>query len=207
MNVLLKKWCLGVALSLSVSAAFPALAQTEKPDPVNYQVLETQAETKVVTEYFSFYCPHCFQQNDFFKRVRNQLPDGVKFERKHVSFMGGKMGIEVSKAYAYMVFIGREDELVPKFFNLIHIDRNQPKSVTDIRAFFVENGVDGDDFDSIFDSFTIDTLANEYDAALKRAGIRGVPAVVVNGQYHVTPNNIKSDDEYFELIDHLLEQN
>lgn len=203
----MKKWCLGVMLSLSVATLSPAFAQAEIPDPVNYQVLETQAETKVVTEYFSFYCPHCFMQDGFFNRVKAQLPDDVKFERKHVSFMGGDMGIEVSKAYAYMVFIGREDELVPKFFDLIHVDHKKPRTVSDIRSFFVENGVDGDNFDGMFDSFTINTLANEYDAAFKRADIRGVPGIVVNGQYHVTPKNIKSDDEYFKLIDQLLELN
>ena len=49
-------------------------------------------------------------------------------------------------------------------------------------------------------------MANRFDKAFKSSGLSGVPAVIVNGKYHVTPKTIKTKEDYLALIDFLLTQ-
>ena len=78
--------------SLSTQAA-------EYKKGIDYRVLPTQkSETPLVTEYFSFFCPHCFHFEKEMSAVKNALPSDVDFAKTPVSYMGGKMGPITIKA-------------------------------------------------------------------------------------------------------------
>ncbi len=173
----------------------------------DYQVLNLPATEKpTVTEFFSFFCPHCYQQDPFFQALKKQLPENATFEKKHVSFMGGKMGPAVSRAYATMVLLGVQDKMSPVLFNRIHVQNNAPRSEADIRQMFIDEGVSAEEFDGTFNSFAAKSMASRFDKAFSDAGLQGVPAVIVNGKYYVTPKTIKTAEDYFALVNYLLTQ-
>ncbi|EKO3793092.1 thiol:disulfide interchange protein DsbA/DsbL [Vibrio metschnikovii] len=187
-------------LSLSAHAA-------QFKEGVHYKVLDLpKASQPSVSEYFSFYCPHCYSFEPIIKQLKEQLPAEVRLQKNHVSFMGGNMGKSMSKAYATMLALNVEEQMLPVMFNRIHNQRKAPKNDQELRQIFTDEGIDGAKFDAAFNGFAVDSMVRRFDKQFQDSGLTGVPAVVVNNRYLVQAQSIKTVDEYFELVNFLLTQ-
>ncbi len=195
-----KLFALVATLMLSLSAHAAQFKEGQ-----HYKVLDLEASSKpTVTEFFSFYCPHCNSFEPIIQQLKAKLPENAKFQKNHVSFMGGNMGESMSKAYATMVVLKAEDKMVPVMFNRIHNMRKAPKNNDELRQIFVDEGIDGKKFDAAFNGFAVDSMVRRFDKQFKDSGLSGVPAVVVNNKYLVQAQSIKTMDEYFDLVNYLL---
>lgn len=195
-----KLFALFSMLMLSLSANAAQFKEGE-----HYKVLDLEASKKpVVTEFFSFYCPHCNTFEPIIQQLKKQLPEGAKLQKNHVSFMGGNMGPSMSKAYATMVALKVEDKMVPVMFNRIHNMRKAPRDDAELRQIFIDEGVDAKKFDAAFKGFAVDSMVRRMDKQFENSGLTGVPAVIVNNKYLVQAQGIKSTEEYFALVDYLL---
>lgn len=173
----------------------------------HYRVLELEKSAKpTVVEFFSFYCPHCNSFEPIIKQLKTKIPANAKFQKNHVSFMGGPMGMSMSKAYATMLALKVEEKMVPVLFNRIHKMNTPPKDDAELRQIFIDEGVDAKKFDAAFNGFAVDSMVRRFDKQFKNSGLTGVPAVVVNNQYLVEAGSIQSLDEYFELVNFLLKK-
>lgn len=174
---------------------------------VNYEVVR-QATTPQpeVMEYFSWFCPHCYQFEPLMEELKTKLPENVAFKQTPVAFLGGDMGPELQRAYAVADLLKVLDKVSPAMFNAIHVERKAPANRADVRAIFEKAGVDGKDFDGSVDSFAVTGMVAQYDRNTGSFNIRGVPSVIVNGKYLVKTEGIKSKEEYFSLIQFLLEK-
>ncbi|MFD2179104.1 thiol:disulfide interchange protein DsbA/DsbL [Veronia pacifica] len=199
-----------IALFSLVLVAFTAHAERFKAGE-DYQILDMATplysdNTPSVTEFFSFYCPHCFRNQALMNALEPRLPENTRVIKQHVSFMGGKMGPELSKALAAAELLKVDDKMIPVIFERIQTLRKPPRSAEEIRQIFLDNGVDAKEFDGVYNSFAVNSMASRFDKAFESTGLTGVPAVIVNGKYYLTPKTIKSLDEYIELVDFLLKK-
>ena len=189
-----------IMLSLSAHAA-------KFNEGEHYKVLDLEASKKpMVTEFFSFYCPHCNSFEPIIQQLKQQLPKEAKLQKNHVSFMGGNMGLPMSKAYATMIALKVEDKMVPVMFNRIHTMNKPPRDEAELRQIFLDEGVDAKKFDAAYNGFAVDSMVRRFDKAFKDSGLSGVPAVVVNNRYLIDAQGINSLDEYFELVNFLLKK-
>ncbi|WP_454442637.1 thiol:disulfide interchange protein DsbA/DsbL [Vibrio bathopelagicus] len=189
-----------IMLSLSAHAA-------KFNEGEHYKVLDLEASKKpMVTEFFSFYCPHCNSFEPIIQQLKQQLPADAKLQKNHVSFMGGNMGLPMSKAYATMIALKVEDKMVPVMFNRIHTMNKPPRDEAELRQIFLDEGVDAKKFDAAYNGFAVDSMVRRFDKAFKDSGLSGVPAVVVNNRYLIDAQGISSLDEYFELVNFLLKK-
>ncbi len=173
----------------------------------DYQILDLpKTQTPTVSEYFSFYCPYCYRSQDLMTHLKKNLPEGTPLNKNHVSFMGGPMGKALNRAYATMIMLDIEEKMMPEIFSRIQNTKTPPKNEAELRQIFIDAGVDGKKYDGTINSFASSSMANRFDKSFKSTGLGGVPAVVVNGKYHVTPKTIKSEKEYVELVNYLLTQ-
>lgn len=187
-----------VMLSLSAQAA-------QYKEGEHYKVLDLEASKKpTVTEYFSFFCPHCNTFEPIIQQLKAQLPKDTKFQKVHVSFMGGSMGAPMSRAYATMVVLKAEDKMIPVMFNRIHNMRKPPQNEQELRQIFLDQGIDAKKFDAAFKGFAVDSMARRFDKQFEQSGLTGVPAVIVNNKYLVEAQGLKTIDEYFELVNFLV---
>jgi len=195
-----KLFALAATLMFSLSAY-----SADFKEGVSYKVLDLTPSTKPsVVEYFSFYCPHCNAFEPIISQLNDHLPEGVKLQKNHVSFMGGNMGKSMSKAYATMIALDVEDKMVPVMFKRVHELRQPPKDDQELRQIFTDEGIDGKKFDAAFNGFAVDSMVRRFDKQFEEAGLSGVPSVVVNNHYLVQAQGIKTMDEYFELVNYLL---
>src|SRR5699024_9970015 len=120
---------------------------------VEYTVVQKNASSKpVVTEFFSYVCPHCYSFQPLMKELEQRHPE-VQFNKVPVAFLGKDMGPVLQRAYGAAVLLKVEDTLTPVIFDQIHNQKNMPKGISDIKATFVENGVTEKDFDGVINSF------------------------------------------------------
>ncbi|MGR5550247.1 thiol:disulfide interchange protein DsbA/DsbL [Vibrio sp. DNB22_12_1] len=195
-----KLFALFSMLMLSLSAHAAQFKEGE-----HYKVLDLEASKKpLVTEFFSFYCPACNRFEPIIQQLKKQLPENVKLQKNHVSFMGGNMGISMNKAYATIVVLNVEDKMVPVLFNRIQNMGKAPRDEVELRQIFIDEGIDAKKFDAAFKGFAVDSMARRMDKQFENSGITGVPAVVVNNKYLIQAQSIKSTDEYFALVNYLL---
>jgi len=173
----------------------------------HYKVLELpKSSSPIVTEFFSFYCPHCHGFEPIIKALKETLPDNAKLQKNHVSFMGGPMGNSMSKAYSTAVVLGVEDKMIPVLFNRVHTMKKPPRNDQELRQIFIDEGMTAEDFDGAYNSFAVNSMVNRSNKAFKDSGLTGVPAVIVNNKYLVQAGKLQSTEEYFELVNFLLKK-
>ncbi|MUK31727.1 thioredoxin domain-containing protein [Aliivibrio fischeri] len=170
-----------------------------------YQVLDVAKSTQPkVTEFFSFYCPHCYKFEAVIKNLKPALAKSVKFEKVHVAFMGNDMAVPMAKSYATMVVLGVEGKMVPAMFKQIHELGQRPKNEDELRQVFINNGIDPDKYDEAYNSAAVSAMQRKFDIQFEASTLTGVPGVLVNNKYIVKPNAIRSYDEYNQLVNYLL---
>jgi len=165
---------------------------------------------KEVREHFSFYCPHCFNQEPTMHDIKASLPADATFVKNHVDGMPGqKPEIEkaLTKALITADMLKVKSKIVAAIFNYIHVNKAKFDSVKDIKNLFLLNGVDGDRFDKTFGSFAVNVQAKKMfqkTANIRKQGIGTVPTLIINGKYKPVMSKLKSMDEYKALIGFLL---
>jgi len=211
MNKLLKSLLLMPLLALSVNAAAAQYTEGEQYTKVN----ETVTKKKEVREYFSVYCGHCFKFEPIMHNLKKSLPEDASFERNHVDFLRAaspKIQQMITKATVVAEQLGDSDKLIGAVFNYIHVQRAVITTEKDLRNIFVLNGADGDKFDKLMKSFSVNSQAKsmkkyQENMTAKRV-LTGVPTIIVNGKYKIDPakldrNNFEQD--YQNLVKYLLE--
>ncbi|OBT15641.1 thiol:disulfide interchange protein [Vibrio sp. UCD-FRSSP16_10] len=187
-----------IFLSLSVHAA-------QFTEGQNYKVLDLPAASSpTVNEFFSFYCPHCHHFEPIINNLKKALPANAKFQKSHVSFMGGNMGTPMSKAYATMIALEVEDQMIPVMFDLIHNKNAAPRTEQQLRQIFLDNGISAKKFDAAYNGFAVDSMVRRFDKQFKDSGLTGVPSIVINNKYLVEISSIKSSEDLNNLVNYLL---
>ncbi|MCW8832072.1 MAG: thiol:disulfide interchange protein DsbA/DsbL [Colwellia sp.] len=196
--------------------AFSASACAEKyTEGKQYTKVSETASTKAeVREYFSFYCPHCFKFEPFMEDLKKQLPEGVSFERNHVDFLRAaspKIQAMLTKSVVVAEQLGMDKKLIGAIFKYIHVQRAVITSEKDIRNIFVLNGADGEKFDKLMKSFSVNSRAKSMkkhqETMAKKRAITGVPAVIVNGKYRINAQELDKNNfeqDYQNLVAYLL---
>ncbi|KLN47361.1 thiol:disulfide interchange protein DsbA [Providencia vermicola] len=178
---------LGIAMSFGAAAA----NYTEGKEYTDVKPVQNLPQ---VLEFFSFYCPHCYQFESVYKvpqTVEANLPEGVKMERYHVDFLG-PLGADLTQAWAVAIVLKAEDKVTPILFE--GIQKTQTiNSKADIRNAFIKAGISGDEYDAALNSFVVKSVVAKQQNAAQDLKLRGVPALFVDGKYQVRNNGISVD--------------
>jgi protein dithiol oxidoreductase (disulfide-forming) len=171
----------------------------------HYQQLDTPlSTTPKVVEYFSYYCPFCYNFEPIVAELKQALPADTPLHKVPVAFLGGNMAATVQRGHAAAGILQVEDAFTAALFNQIHQQRNAPKSRADIKKLFASIGVEAPQLATHFDSMPVNSMIAEYDTAVTAANIRSVPSFVVNNKYLVNINAVSSQQQFNDLVNYLL---
>lgn len=166
-----------------------------------------------VLEFFSFYCPHCYQFEEMLHvsdNVKKKLPQGVKMTKYHVEFLG-PLGKQLTQAWAVAMALGVEDKITAPMFEAIQKTQTV-NNVADIRKVFIDAGVKAEEYDAAWNSFVVKSLVAQQEKAASDLQLQGVPAMFVNGKYMLNPQGMNTDDmdsflqEYANTVKYLVEK-
>ncbi|WWO97658.1 MAG: DsbA family protein [Candidatus Dasytiphilus stammeri] len=138
-----------------------------------------------VVEFFSFLCPYCYQFESIYhvsRIVNNELPKHVKLIRYHVSLLGGNLGRALTQAWSVAIALGVEDKMITPIFDGI-MNTKSIHYPNDIRNVFIDNGINGKDYDAVLNSFMVKFLVFKQNKAVDTVQLHGIPSIVVAGKY------------------------
>ncbi|KAF6677266.1 MULTISPECIES: thiol:disulfide interchange protein DsbA [Pantoea] len=200
---------MGLVLAFSASAAqFTEGKQyVSLPKPV--------AGEPQVMEFFSFFCPHCYQFERIYHvndAVKKNLPADIKMVKYHVDFLGGELGPVVTQAWAVAMALGVEDKVTAPIFDGIQ----KTQTITDpasLKETFVKAaGISAADYDAALNSFAVKALVAQQQKAAADVDLRGVPAIFVNGKYMVNNGGLDTSSmdnfvaDYANVVKFLVSQ-
>jgi thiol:disulfide interchange protein DsbA len=207
---MLKKLTLSLLL---LCLPFAAMAADFKAGE-HYDVLKIEkSKTSQVTEFFSFYCPHCFKFEAVAKAMEKSLPAGTEFVKNHVNFLGG-LAPEVQSNLSYAYIIAKQhnkgEQVADQMFDSIHIKRAPLNNIKDVKALLAVNGIDSDTFDKDIASMPViaaeKAMQDKQNKFSQMGALTGVPTFIVNDKYKININTIKSQEQLDELVAFLLQQ-
>ena len=191
---------LGVALAFPAAGAEPAIEGL-------YQKLASAQPTsdpdKVeVVEVFWYGCPHCNRFQPFLDPWTEALPDDVRFVRMPAVF--NDIWELHARAYYIADALGILPDIHSRIFGAIHGGGRNLATLDAVRDFFVEHGVDPADFDRHAGSFSVKSGIQRSMVMQGRYGLRGVPALIVNGKYLISGSTAGSYPMVLEVADALI---
>jgi thiol:disulfide interchange protein DsbA len=196
-------------LSLALLLPLQACAQEKWREGTHYNVIADQAtEKKEILEFFSFWCPHCFNFEPIVKNIKTKLADDVEFKKVHVNFMGftsAAIQDDATKAMMVARALQKSDALNQAIFKYIHVSRSSITGLQDLKNIFVVNGVGTDEFDKMITSFGVNSMLKMNNKLIQqyREHVSSVPNFIVNGKYQATFTRDMNENEMSDLIVYL----
>ena len=159
-----------------------------------------------VMEVFAYSCPHCSQFEPALQKWLKSKPADVEFvQMPHT--LGQPAGALRNKAFHAAKILGVLDKFHKALFSAIHGQSKPMATVEDVRALFVQHtGVKAEDFDGAFSSFAVDAGFRRGESSIQAMGVASVPAMVVDGQYFVSPKAGGGFSGMLAVTDFLIEQ-
>lgn len=162
--------------------------------------MTTGSEVEVV-EFFWYGCPHCREFEPTVTQWSATLPDNIKFLQIPVMF-GGPADLHAQVYYA-LQGMGELERMHLKLFEAMHLDKRKLKTRDEVDAFLEAQGVDMPKFRESMNSFAVAAKVNRARALMRRYGIRGVPALVIDGRYR-SGTGFRSYSDMTEVADHVV---
>jgi thiol:disulfide interchange protein DsbA len=199
----------------------PAIPTSAKPGQVE------------VIEFFSIGCPHCAEFEPFLQSWIKRKPKNVKFIRVPASGGFAPLFKPLARAYYALEDVKAADRAVPLLFEAIHARRDpdllrplgeynnsatkgdavataaaEQQLLSALTMFLArEAGVDPKRFRGAWSSFSMNTRLAQADTLFRKYGVRGVPALVINGKYYTGPGRplaVRDFDELMKVTDYLI---
>ncbi|MBW1215381.1 thiol:disulfide interchange protein DsbA [Pantoea allii] len=200
---------IGLVLAFSASAAqFSEGKQyVSLPKPI--------AGEPQVMEFFSFFCPHCYQFEQIYHvsdAVKKNLPADTKMVKYHVDFLGGDLGPVVTHAWAVAMALGVEDKVTSPIFDGIQKTQTITDAASLKEVFIKAAGISSEQYDAAWNSFAVKALVAQQQKAASDVDLRGVPAIFINGKYMVNNGGLDTSSmanfvaDYANVVKFLVEK-
>lgn len=198
-------------MSLAALAALPVQAQpVQYAEGTHYEVLSNPVRTvdadKIeVTEVFWYGCQHCYSFEPLITDWEANLPEDVAFVRSP------GMWNELMEIHARIFYAAEAldvfEEVHAKAFSEIHQRGNYLQDEAQIKQLFTSVGVNEDDFESAWESFSVSSSVSRAGSRMRDYGVRGVPSLIVNGKYRVSAGGANpSQNDMLKVAEFLIEE-
>ena len=168
-----------------------------------------------VMEFFSFFCPHCYQFEQIYHvgdAVKKNLPADTKMVKYHVDFLGGDLGPVVTHAWAVAMALGVEDKVTSPIFDGIQKSQTITDAASLKDVFIKAAGISSEQYDAAWNSFAVKALVAQQQKAASDVDLRGVPAMFINGKYMVNNGGLDTSSmanfvaDYANVVKFLVEK-
>lgn len=176
---------------------------------VNYQDVNPPVPTRVqggveVTEMFWYGCETCYVIRPYMHNWLKTQPKSVHY-RRMPAVLNARMDAQ-ARAYFAAQELGVLNQVDAPLFSAIHEQHLALNTEDALSAFFREFGVSKDDFARAFNSPEVAGKMFRARNLGARYGLRGVPAIIVNGRYLTDPTLVKSPEELVMVVNFLVQQ-
>lgn len=157
-----------------------------------------------LVEIFSYLCTHCNTFEPYIENWKKRMPPGVEFSRNPAVF--GRESWELyARGYVTAKMMGVPDEAHSALMEKIWKEKDILRNMDELATFYSQFGLDKNKFLSTARSFAVDGKLRKDQALIQSWGIRGTPALVLNGKYRIAGSEaVASYDVMFDIVDYLI---
>jgi thiol:disulfide interchange protein DsbA len=138
----------------------------------------------VVTEFFSYQCPHCFRFAKPYAAWTAGLPADVKTDRAAVA-IGHSAWVASTQAFYALSVLKAVPRIDDAFFGAILQERKPLTDEASITNWVAGQGIDRTQFQNAYRSFSVQLQMKRADDLSRRVRLPSVPALVIDGKYLV----------------------
>ena len=196
------------ACALVLPAANPALAQARQfRGGKDYRQLdkpvapEAPAGKVDVIEFFWYSCGHCNAFEPTLEAWVKAAPKDLSIRRVPVAFNASF--VPQQKLYYTLAGMGKIDELHPRVFRAIHVEKQALAKDDVIFAWVGKQGVDVAKFKETYQSFTVSNQVRRATQLQDAYGVEGVPSMGVAGKYYTDGSMAGSMQSVLQVVEHL----
>ena len=200
-----------VAASALTLPAAPALAQARQiQEGKDYRRLnkpvapEAPAGKVDVIEFFWYSCNHCNAFEPTLEAWVKAAPKDLVVRRVPVAFNASF--VPQQKLYYTLAGMGKIDELHPRVFRAIHVEKQALAKDDDILAWAVKQGLDAAKFKEIYGSFTVSNQVRRATQLQDAYGVEGVPSMGVAGKYYTDGTMAGSMQTVLQVVESLAKK-
>jgi thiol:disulfide interchange protein DsbA len=157
-----------------------------------------------VLEFFTYACPHCSAFEPMVGPWSRTLPADVAFRRVPVSFLFNAENFQ--RTYYALESIGLVEQMQPKVFAAVHVERQRLDKPEDIAALVTKNGGDGAKFLAAFKSFSVATSVTRAKKLQADYKIESVPALTIQGRYLTSPSQANGAPQSLAVAEALIDK-
>ena len=192
---------LGSLVSLGASAAPVAGRDYTPVEPAQ----PTSDPSKiVVTEFFSYQCPHCYRFAGAFAAWARTLPADVKVERVAVS-IGHEAWEPAAQAFYALTAMDKVAAVDDALFAAIHRQGAKLFDEASLAGWIGQHGVNREDFAKYYRSFSVGVKTRYADEMSRRHRISGVPSLVIDGRYLISISDDGQFDDQLKIANELID--
>lgn len=194
---------------LAALAVLPAISLAQSYEAgSDYRVLDREQrmtdKPREVVEFFWYGCGGCYAFLPAAENWKEELPEDVAFDR--VPAVLNPTWRTHGKAYYVAEALDMKEAMHQVIFDAIHSDRRRLNDQGSLRELFVEHGADAEEFDSAWNSFTVDSQLRRAENLARRFQVSSTPTIIVNGQYATDLGDAGGPDGMVRLGNWLLQK-
>jgi thiol:disulfide interchange protein DsbA len=194
-----------ITISAGVSAQPARFVVGTHYETLDRPVRTVDPEKVEVVEVFWYGCTHCYSFEPLIENWEADLPDDVVFVRSP-GMWNAMMQIH-AQVYFVAEELGLVEETHNEIFDEILLRGNLLNSEASVRNFFMDKGASREDFDTAWNSFTVNSKVNRASTLMRDYGVRSTPNMIVNGKYRIVSNQaVPTQQDILEVVDYLVAQ-
>lgn len=183
---MLTRFAAAAALAATTLFAPASQAQSSQQYVAVNPPLPSDTPGKIeVLEFFAYTCPHCAAMEPMVENWAKTKPDDVVLKQIPIAFNASMKPLQ--QLYYTLQTLNRPD-LHTKVFTAMHVERKRLFDKKAMGDWAAEQGVDRAQFDSIFDSFSVQTQVQRADQLAQEYKIDGTPTFSVGGKFITSPS-------------------
>lgn len=174
----------------------------------HYEVLPVPVQTADATsievvEVFSYACVHCFSFDPSLEGWRAAAPQDVSFQRLPAVF--NQDWQLLAQAFFTAEVLDVTTRIHTPMFNAIHVESTDLRDPALMAGLFEKHaGIKADQFNDVFNSFSVRNRVNQAVAKGRAYRITGVPTLIVNGKYRVDGQLAGNNTRMLQVVDFLV---
>ncbi|VFP82999.1 DsbA family protein [Candidatus Erwinia haradaeae] len=171
--------------------------------------------TPQVLEFFSFFCPHCYEFEKAWcshQTVRKDFFLHSKIVKYHIINFGGEMGKILTHAWAMAIIMGVEEKVIFPIFEGLLSKHTITDSLSLKKAFVNATGIKSEEYDTGWNTPIVLALLEKQKKISKEVNLPGVPTMLINGKYIVNSDRLDTSSihayihQYANIVRYLLGQ-
>lgn len=197
--------CLLLAVSPSSRAVLASPVEDKDYFTLNPAQPTSDPAKIVVTEFFSYQCPHCYSFAKPFAAWSKTLPPDVTAERVAVS-IGHASWMPMAQAYYALKAMNAVPALDDAIFSAIHRQGAKLVNESSIAAWLSTQDVRPAEFTKYYRSFSVQLNTKRADELSRSHRLPSVPVLVIDGKYMVRISDSGKFDEQLKVVNELIEK-